>query len=334
MGIAGFLFYLASSSKVEVIPMNRSALDFSNENNSSKPPTGKRSSRKTYLIDDGTCSEQEIGRVLHYVASAKILILTHLSPDMTWTTWRPDGVLIKNAKFDPPWKGLRMAFDYTPVGKTFVVWSQTKLTPRQQGFMTKGQTEDPWTGIADGVAVTFNGVAFPVVNGRKQFWDQEDWGYGFRKPPEFADIPFWVESRVENPGSLAAKVGASLKVGKVMLRLDSFRDPDDEIFATRATISLRPALRSRSLELTPVVDWSEREAKYGKLVKPEDKSRFRITESWLRTNGVTECEVSATTRFKNWKRIDIEETIKFVGYFGHVKTHPNGIRFPVVTYDH
>ncbi len=328
MVIAGILFSLLATKKVEVIPMSRSALNFSNENNTSKPPTGKSSKRRTYLIDDGTCSSEEINHVLPYVESAEILFLAHLGSDKKWITWKPDGTPIKNLKFDPPWDHFGRAFDYSPMNTTFVVWSQKKLTPRQQNFMNKGLKEDPYTGIADCVVLTFNGVAFPVVNGREQLWDQEEWGYRYGKPPEYADIPFWIESVVEKPGIMAARVGAKLKVGKSILRFDSFRDPDDDIFPTRAQFVLEPPQLFRKIELNPVVDWTEREAKYGKQTK-ENKDRFRIrfTSNEIK-NGVQSYEVAATTPIKNWKHIEVTESFRLVGYFGHVKTHPNGIKIP------
>lgn len=332
MGIGAILFCLTKTSNVEVIPMSRSALDFSNEGNSYKPQTGKPSHRKTYLLDDGTYTKQEIQHVLPYVESARILCLTHLNPDKTWTSWLPDGTPLKTFPGKPPWDYFQRGFDFTPVGKTFVIWSQSKLSPVQAALMKKGYKEDQTDGVADGVIATFNGVAFPVVNGREQFWHQERWGEGYGETPEFVDVPFWVESRIQSPGFLPPKIGATLKFGSSTMKIENFRDPDEDIFYTWAQVSFTPPNINRQFVLTPVVDWSDLEKKYGKSSDPANKDRYRIKEGWL-AKGKATAEVHATTSIKNWKRIEVKATVRFVGYFGHVKTHPNNHRFPSIKVD-
>ncbi|MEI8283279.1 MAG: hypothetical protein WCG75_12800, partial [Armatimonadota bacterium] len=113
--ILASLFVANLSQRVVVISPQDSALDFSKSRSiSDLPPTGKKSERKTYLINDGPYTKQEFADVLPYVESTKVEYVVRFNEDKTTTAWRPDGTLIKSVEM--PWKKFARAFDYSPLG--------------------------------------------------------------------------------------------------------------------------------------------------------------------------------------------------------------------------
>ncbi len=321
MILASFLMTaVMPKSRVVIISPQESALDYSNSlGNSDLPPTGKKSERKTYLINDGPYARQEIAGVLPFVESTKVEFVVRFNEDKTITAWRPDGTLIQGVKM--PLEKFLPAFDYSPYGDTIVVWSQSTFSPYQNVLHSEPEhihiTEERY----------FESFLFAYAT-VASFWEGKSyvvWS-DFEKPKSaMINVPFQIDFCHESVGSLPLRVGASCIVDGSNFEILNLRDVVGD--GTKAIVDIRqhPELPKRQFLTMPEVDWRDQIAKYGmpSLTAKTRNPHFELGYWGEKVAGEDMMySASGEIPFDHWKRIRIDKLIHLTGYFGQIAMRP------------